>query len=362
MKLRILIQTPDLSEGDGIANVIMGQYDTLVENGCIVDFVEKEHNISTYTKKVEKNGGKFYVFKSVKQIKSIMKLGNYDIVHINFGDFLPYILVYYAKKYNVKKIIWHSHNTKNKINLKGRIKHVLNYFFGVIQSNCYMACTEKAGKDIFGNKEFYILNNAIDVDRFKYNYDIRIDIRKKYNIDDDCFIIGTVCRYSLQKNPIFMLDIIKEIKKYRKVKFLWVGASNDYAKEIFEYIEKNNLKNDVILVGMVSNPSIYYNAMDAFIMPSFWEGLGITYIEAQANGLPTYGSDVVPQEASMTELFKALPINNGVNLWIEHLKKDKIRNQKLLKDVRNIITKKGYNLREYSGELYKLYINFLKNK
>ena len=68
MKLKILIQTPDLSEGDGIANVIMGQYDALIANGCSVDFAEKEHNKSTYTEKIEKNGGKFWVFKSFKNI------------------------------------------------------------------------------------------------------------------------------------------------------------------------------------------------------------------------------------------------------------------------------------------------------
>ena len=365
MSLRILIQTPDLSEGDGIANVIMGQYDKLIENGCVVDFAEKEHNLSSYTQKIENNNGKFLLLKSLKDIKTIksaLKLGAYDIVHINHGNLFAYILIHYARKYHVKKIIWHSHNTKITIHIKSRIKHLLNYFFGVSRSNCFLACTEKAGKDIFGNKKFYILNNAIDVSKFKFDFQVRKKIREQFNIDDDCFVVGTVCRYSIQKNPFFMLDIIKEIKKSRKVKFLWVGSSSEFRDEIYSYIAKENLSNDVIMVGMVSNPWSYYNAMDAFIMPSFWEGLGITYIEAQANGLPTYASDVVPKEAAISSLFNSLPINQGIRIWVEALLRDKIRSNKTNLDIEEVISSKGYDLKTYSGELFKIYKLILENK
>ncbi len=366
MKLKILIQTPDLSEGDGIANVIMGQYDELIKNECIVDFAENDHNASIYTDKVDKNGGNFILFGSLKdrrKIKNLIKYGNYDIVHINYGCLLSYILVYYAKKYKVKKIIWHSHNTKHNITLKNKIRHYLNYFFGVKKSNCYLACTEKAGKDIFGNKSFKILNNAINTKKFSFNYEKRTAIRNKYKIEDDCFVIGTVCRYSIQKNPIFMLDIIKEMKKHRKIKFMWVGSSNDYAKEIFDYIEKNNLKDDVILVGKVSDTSTYYNAMDSFIMPSFWEGLGIAYIEAQANGLPTYGSNAVPKEAALTKLFSSLPIDKGISIWVNKIMKNNIRTDEKDSSIYAMkqIFNNGYALENYCGKLYEIYTYFFND-
>lgn len=374
MNIKVLIYAPNYRECNGVANVIMGQYKGLLENNCSVDFIQNNNVESIFTKRIYSNNGKLFTInsnkgflKKIRYIKKIIKENKYDVIHINAGGIYSYFQILYAKKYNVKTIIWHSHNTKINYNLKNRIKNLLNYYLGIKKSNCYIACTNQAGKDVFKKNKFYILNNAIDVSKFLFSIENRKKIRQKYNISDNTFVVGTVCRYSMQKNPFFMIDIFKKIVlKRRNSIFLWVGSSfnNDdkITQKIKNYIKECNLENHVILCGSQEDTSVYYSAMDVFMMPSIWEGLGIVYVESQANSLPTYASNVVPDETNLTNMIKYISLKQKDFYWAEQMLKNPIRNGSFVNLIDDrCICEKNYDINYYYNYLYTIYENELQS-
>ena len=114
-----------------------------------------------------------------------------------------------------------------------------------------------------------------------------------------------------------------------------------------------NLKNNVIFLGSVKNISDYYNALDFFILPSTYEGLGIVLIEAQANGLDCLASDkVIPQQAKVSDSLEFVSLNESPKDWANKITTKKRKNNL------NEINKHGFNIRKESNKLFELYLQF----
>lgn len=157
-----------------------------------------------------------------------------------------------------------------------------------------------------------------------------------------------------------MIDIVNElIKSGMNIKFLWVGSAPKKDDPILikmkEKVKEYGIENEMLWVGSKSDVYKWYSAMDAFVMPSLWEGLGITYIEAQANSLPTFASDVVPKETQVTDLIQYYSLDLGAKEWAQEIKKCKIRNEKNIIDYTPEIRKAGYDLFTAKADLYQIY-------
>lgn len=247
--------------------------------------------------------------KNYFQIKKIIKYGSYDVVHSNMSNMNFYVLKL-AKKYGVKVRVNHYHNIFNC----GKIKQVLI-------KKCNKLCDKYATHNIFcsnavaeyfgkANKNAFILTNAIELDKFKFNIHIRNLIRKQNSIEDDEYVVGNIGRFAEQKNQLFLIDIFTEYHKINpKSKLLLCGEG-----EMIELIKRKCLAlgilNSVIFAGVSSSVEEYYNAMDCFVFPSKFEGLGMTFLEAQINGLNCVVSDVVPKEAIISDTSIVLSIYN----------------------------------------------------
>lgn len=198
----------------------------------------------------------------------------------------------------VEKIIIHSHN--NNIP-KGIIKKTLNFInkkLLINKGNVFLACSEESGKWLYGNNvNFEIINNAIEMEEFKFDKEKRDKIRRQYNLEDK-FVIGHVGRIEKEKNHEFLIDIFKEIKqKNNNARLLLVGEGS-LENKIKQKVKDDSLENDVIFIGNSHKVSDYYQAMDVFVFPSLAEGLGIVLIEAQSNGLKCFTTkNKVPKEA-----------------------------------------------------------------
>ena len=369
--MNILIVLNNLRVANGVATVIMNQYDELIKNNCKVDFLQFIEFDSPYVKKILGNGGKIYTInkndKNIFKLKKILTNKKYDIIHINQLNEISVKIAFLSKVVGIKKIIYHSHNTKITASFKKRLlEKVSNYSFCIL-SNKLLACTKEAGIDSFGKRKFTILKNAIDVDKFEFDNNLRKKLRKELDIKSNEFVVGTVCRYCNQKNPMLMLDIISEVVKiHNDAKFLWVGSApnenDEIVNQINEKIKKLDLSKNVLLVGSKSDVYKWYSVMDVFIMPSKWEGLGITYIEAQANSLPTFASDVVPKDTMVTDLIEYISLEKEPEYWAKRICTKKIRNESQKKvDKQNFINK-GYDIKYYGDELYKIYINAMEKE
>lgn len=369
--MNVLIVLNNLRVANGVATTIMNQYDELIANGCKVDFMQFMEFDSPYIERITNNNGKVFNIPknntALKKMSKILKEKKYDIVHINQVNAQTVQLAMVARFYHVSNVIFHSHNTKIPGGIKRAILEKCCNFVYRIFADTLLACSEPAGKDSFGNREFLILKNSIDVKKFKFDKQKRKEIRESLGISESTFVVGTVCRYAKQKNPILMINIVDELSKLgRDVKFLWVGSApsedDPMYIEMKEEVEKKCISDKMIWVGSKSDVYNWYSAMDVFLMPSLWEGLGITYIEAQANSLPTFASDVVPKETKVTELIKYYPLNLDANVWAVLINDYPVRNGEpanYINDIRNA----GYDLEMANSDLLEIYQEiFIRSK
>ena len=298
-------------------------------------------------------------YKQAKKLDDFFSIHNdYKIIHFNSSS-KNYQVLKYAQKYKIPVRIAHSHNiefqTKNKIKiifgnlLKMRLKKYATDYF---------ACSKLAGEWMFGKKsvdngKVTIIHNAIDFEKFKFNKSIRNEIRKQLNIYPDEIVVGNVGRFTNQKNHTFLIDIFNELyKRNSQYKLLLIGTGEN-EKIIKEKVRKLKLDKNVILGGYKSNVNEYMQAMDLFVFPSKFEGLGIVLIEAQANGLACFTTkDTVPSEAKINCNLQFISLEESAKKWAEKIIKTKIDR----KNVEENFKKSGYLIDDMVKKLEKIYV------
>ena len=301
------------------------------------------------------------VFAYHKELKRIFKENNYKIVHSHINT-LSVFPLYAAKCVDVPVRIAHSHSTTNKKEWKKNLlKQVLRPFSKVFATH-YFACSELAGRWLFGNKEFdkgnvYLLNNAIDVDKFKYDEKIRKEIRKKLKIKKDTIVIGHIGRFVAQKNHTFLIDIFNEYRKLNSNSLLLLVGQGPLENEIKGKVKELGLEDSVKFLGQRNDANRLYQAFDLFLLPSLYEGLGMVLIEAQCSGLPCVCSTEVPQIAKVTEHLDYINLNAPLLDWIKVIQSKKLFTRKsYIKE----ICKNGYNIENEVNNLIEKYIRVLE--
>lgn len=326
----ILFIVPNLRIGTGVTSVILSHYNKLIKAGYNVDFCLLQDRESPFFRIIQENGGRIFAMPSGENgypdkkmtphyIEKILKARQYKIVHTHIVGRFAFYTAYYAKKYNVPFRIYHAHNPRDIHSLKSFVASMVFDNLSVFLNNRYLACSEDAGRSVFGRKNFNVIKNTIDTEKLKYSPLNREEFRKNLGIKEDVFVVGTVCRISYQKNPYFLVDVYEKIHDMKKDSILVWAGSGDLENNIKQYIDSRGLSNSIKLLGDCSNVSALYAAMDIFVLPSRYEGLGIVYIESQASGLPTYASDVVPKDTKVTELIEYLSLNESPEFWAKKI-------------------------------------------
>lgn len=298
-------------------------------------------------------------FKYGKMLDEFFSKNNdYKVVHLHSSS-KNYLVLKYAKKYNIKVRIAHSHNID--FQTKNVLKKLMGDFLKIplrIYATDYFACSEIAGEWLFGKKivksdKFKVVHNAVDLEKFKFNNEIREKIRKELNVDFDTLLIGHVGRFTQQKNHNFLIDIFNEIhKKNQNTKLLLIGTGIK-ENDIKEKVKNLNLQNSVIFEGFKTNVAEYMFAMDIFLFPSKFEGLGLVLIEAQATGLPCYTSkDVVPSEAKVSELLHYFYLCSSALEWSQYI----INNQNKRLNEYKKIKNSGYDIEDTAKLLQCFYL------
>ena len=218
------------------------------------------------------------------------------------------------------------------------------------------------GKNSIKKMNIHYLNNGIDTSKFLFNMQHRISIREEFGIQDK-FVLGTIGRLSPEKNHMFMVDVLVEMLKIRDDAVLLIvgGLSEtheEYTRHIKLYVEEKGMKNKVIFTGERHDAYRIFNAIDAYLFPSLWEGLGIAAVEAQANGLQVFASNHVPEEVNLTEHIQYLALESGAEEWVKKIVGYNYSNSR--KDSCKEIRKRGYDIRDSAKELQEIYINLSK--
>ena len=227
----------------------------------------------------------------------------------------------------------------------------------------YMCCSELAGRWLFGNKEYdkgnvYLLNNAIDLDKFKYDEKIRSEKRKKLNISDDTLVIGHVGRFVEQKNHRFLIDIFNEIHKQNSNSILLLAGQGPLMEEIKSKVESLGLEKFVIFLGQRNDIDELYQAFDVFCLPSLYEGLPVVGVEAQATGLLCIFSDDMTKETKVLDTTEFLSLKQSAEEWANDIVKKQSKYKR--KDVKNIIADNNFDIIFESKKLENKYCAFFE--
>lgn len=328
-KLRILIVNGGIMDFGGISVFIMNYLRRINKSLFDIELLVHGTEKGVFDDELTNMGIKIHrvtqrrkgLLKNYKEIKRVLKYGDFDIVHSNLDSMNSYLLRI-AKKMKIHTRIAHSHNTKYLT--RNPFKIILNIFLKKtisMYATDYAACSKEAsiwlfGKGITSNK-ITIINNAIEYENFFFDYTSRDIMRSKLGLNEN-FVIGHIGRFDYQKNHSFLIDIFKVIHENNSsAKLLLIGDGHLH-DQIINKIKSMNLMDNIILLGYVSDPEKYLNAMDLFVFPSLFEGLGISVVEAQVNGLECIVSDSVPKQTKISNRISYLSLNDKL-IWVEKI-------------------------------------------
>lgn len=355
--------------GGGVEAVVMNYYRNIDRNKVQFDFICDEDSKYIPKEEIKKLGGKIILippyqkpFKYHKELKRVLKDGHYKIVHSHINT-LSFFSLWAAKSAGVPVRIAHSHSTSNKKEWKKNfMKQLLRPFCKVFATD-YFCCSEKAGRWQFGNKIYnqgkvYLLNNAIDVDKFKYNEIIRKRKRKELSIKDNEIVIGHIGRFVTVKNHGFLIDIFSEIYKQNKNTVLLLAGDGPLKEEIQNKVKELGLEKNVKSLGQRNDANELYQAMDVFVLPSLYEGLPVVGVEAQAAGLPCFFSANMTTEVKILNTTEFIELMQGADEWANIIVKglEKFNRSNTTKE----ITDSNFNIKEEAEKLLVQYEKFIK--
>ena len=353
-------------DGTGGAFSLMYQLQLYLKDEFIFDFYWMGKFVhSEKSDDLEKNGSKIYEEDLRKnrllghillpwKFYRFLKSHPYDIVHINAD--LAYKLLLYAYpayKAGVKKIIIHSHSSGVNGDHKSLklAMHKMCKPFLKTYANTFLTCSKLASKWMYDDQNYAIMiNNGVELEKFKFSLDVRNKIRKDLNLTDQ-ILIGTVGNLSFQKYPEFFVDILKRLPK-DKYKGIFVGDGPD-REAIEKYVADNGVIDQIIFLGNTNHVENVLCAMDIFAMPSRFEGLPVSAIEAQASGLSCFISNKITSEVKLLNTCELLPIDDP-DVWAQAILQTNINVRKRT-DATEVLKKKGFDIRDSALELRKIY-------
>ena len=302
----------------GIGTVMMNYCKALNKNKYDLTILAGKPISEKYEKECRENGIQLVALPSRHKetlrhyivLWKALREGRYDIVHDHGSSSMMAIELTIAKLAGIKIRIAHCHNKVVGSEWKYKVlKPIFKYSY-----TKGLACSRLAGEWIFGKEHFQVLTNGFDTKAFIYNEAGRLNIRRQLNIESN-FVVGHVGRFNNQKNQEFLLEVFREVGKNRSdAILLLVGTGPDFEK-IKELVAVHPYKDRIILYGESGNMEQLYSAMDVFVFPSKYEGLGLVAVEAQINGLPCVISDVVPREVVVGDNVNFISLDESISTW-----------------------------------------------
>lgn len=324
--IKVLHTLPALDGGG--AERIVYDYCIRMMDEFQFDFIVHTEDKGILENELEKRGCRIFhipplhrnkrVYKA--RIQQILREGEYDIIHVSQGYRGIYFLKY-AKKYGIPVRIAHSHMAY--IPESGKEKAIRRICTRIVKhyATDLFACGEDAAKWMWGKKilkmgNVKIMTNAIQADKFSYAPEERQAVQKELGIEGK-FVLGNVARFSYQKNHEFLLRMFKLLRaKKENAVLLLIGRGELYAETV-AMAKELGIAGQVLFLGVRSDVPRLLNAMDLFVLPSRFEGLPVTLVEIQANGLGALVSDTVTDEIRIANNVIYMPLAQGEERWAE---------------------------------------------
>lgn len=287
----------------------------------------------------------------VKDFAALLKAHSFDVVHIHGNSGTMLIEVLLAKLCGVKNVMVHAHNTRTNHPV---VNTLLKYPMMWLSQEC-IACSEAAGRWLYGNHPYVLMNNAIDLSNFRFQESLRWKYREEFGVNEE-FLIGHVGHFSEQKNHFFLIDVFAAFHRREPDSKLLLISDGPRFDQVKEKVAGLGLQDAVIFAGRRSDVAGIYSAMDLFILPSCWEGLPLVMVEAQANGLPVLASDAVTKDAKCTDRACYEPLDKGAEFWAQCLQNLRKAGFDRREDTRDAIAQKGFDIQTEAQKQRDLYL------
>lgn len=367
MEPRRILHIVTTMDYGGVETLLMTIYRQIDREKLQFDFLCHNRTESAFSDEIKQLGGRMFMVNGPRHggfrqyINALQDFfethPEYQIIHChNSAD--NGIPLWQAKKAGVLHRISHSHIAE----LHSRFPYSLyESFVRRLSNRCLterFACSKDAGMYLFGkNKAFRIMPNAISVDRFAFDKEKRASCRRELGIADDEILIGHVGRFAEQKNHRFLLRVFADLhERHPECKLLLLGAGK-LESDIHALTEELGIRDFVIFGGLHSDLCCYYAAMDLFLFPSNYEGLGIVAVEAQCSGLPVVASNMVPKEAKITDRVQFLPLDAPIREWSDKVYAEALACQDCREEYLEVVKKSNYNISILAQFLQDYYLS-----
>lgn len=327
----------------GIETYLIEQFRHLDKSKIDYDFVNitGEYSIC-YEDEILASGSK--IFKVVSRHKNpllhywqwfnilLQNKGVYDVIVLNTNS-LEYVFpLVLGKVFGIPVRVIHSHNSgfENKQGLARRLLVGMNKKLLAWSANLRFACSQFAGQWMFKDNPYHVIYNAIDIHKYDVDLIVREETRNALGLHTELTLLH-VGRFSYQKNHSFLLDIFKEVHRIQPDSvLLLVGDTteeSEFLTEVKRKIKAYGLENVVRLLGRRDDVNKIMQAADVLVMPSFFEGLTVVGIEAQASDLPLLLSDTVTKELGLLPSTQFISLEAGPTAWAEAIVNSKQHNR-----------------------------------
>lgn len=290
----------------------------------------------------------------LKNLKKLIRKYKYSVIHAHTMFNIGWAMAL-GKRCGVPIRVAHAHSQLlEKRNLKTRIYEAIMRFLILTCSTDLVSCGKAAGERLYGKKAFkkkgQLILNGTDCKRFAYSEEKRKMIRAELGLGN-AFIIGHAGHLAPVKNQSFLIELMPDILKKNPNAFLLLLGDGPDKEMLVQKIAELQLEENVIMTGNVRNVADYLSAMDVFVFPSLYEGMPLTLIEAQSNGLPCVVSDKIPKDVFITDIVKAVSLNDK-NAWISSI----LNAQRTTPERYNeIILSSGFDTQNAMDKIYKIY-------
>lgn len=326
---KVLQVVDTLRQRSGVTSVILNYLRNIHSDGLQIDVLVGDGAEPEMVKAVEACGARVFfmpmlgltnVFKVVRHLHAFFATHHYDIVHSHFNQ-LDFLLFPVARKHGVGHCISHSHNVRLSPNRFKAFRNRLLCWNIARNADTLAACSEAAGVGLFGRSfaaspKKLVVRNGVDVRDYAFDPEVRLRIRNEFHISPGETLLGHVGGFRAQKNHPFLVRLFRKLCDLDlRFKLLLVGYGEGLPK-IQKMVSDFALDSRVVFAGARSDVPAILSALDMFVFPSLFEGLGVALVEAQISGLPCITSTTVPREVSFTDLVRFLPLNRGYDVWI----------------------------------------------
>lgn len=356
MKKILVIVCNGLIKKSGITAVVMNYYNYMDKEGIVVDIASSGDADDSFLEMIARGGNRYIPLAKRSRCLRYMHdvyqcTKKYDVVHIHGNSATMVLELLPSWLAGVGKKIVHCHNSVCGHKILNRLSFPI---FKALYTDA-VACSLSAGEWLYGKGKFTVLNNAVMLERYRYNNESRESVRRQYGISAGITVIGHVGNMNYQKNHTFIIDIFEKYHAIDSDSVLLLVGDGELRDMIDGLIRKKHLEGCVVMTGYVDAPENYLNAMDYFIFPSRFEGLALAVVEAQVNGLKCFASSELTKETDVSGRVRFISLSEPAEEWSRMiLEEDSSRAS--YENMENELGKRGFDIKKEAGKLREMYL------